>query len=414
MTRGSRTWRLAVAAVGGLLALAACGSSGALPSSGGSIPVGPGVTADTITLGVLTDLSGAFAVAGKAILQSSQLFWKDQNARGGVCGRRVQLLVQDHGYSVQTAVNLYAGMKDRVLAFQSLLGAPMTGALLPEIAADRLLTEPLTFSSQLLSNPYIVMAGTTYDLEMIDAVTWLMSQGLRAGDRVGHIYLEGAVGDNAVSGSRAAARQNGLTLVEQRVQPNQRDLTGQVQAIHSAGARFLLMNTTPPQAASAASVAEAQGYDLTIVGSSPTFVPSMLDGPARSALERHFRVVQSFGVFSSDAPGPSRLRAEYAATYPGTPLYGGAMYAYGQAEIMFRILDAACRSGSLTRPALLRSFQGLGRVETEGLILPLDYSRPGRPPARAVYIDQPDSASMGGLKVVQEPFAAPQALSYTP
>jgi len=334
-------------------------------------PSGTGVTAETITLGVLTDLTGVFAVAGRKTLQGSQLFWKGQNARGGVCGRQVDLLIRDHGYNVQNAVGLYDEMKGRVLAFQALLGAPMTAALLPDIAGNAVLTEPLTFSSQLLSNPYIIMAGTTYDLEMINGIAWLKGRGLKPGDKVGRIYLEGAVGDNAVSGSRAAAKQNGLTLVEQRVQPNQTDLTGQLQAIRSAGARFLLLNTTPPQAASAASVAESEGYDVTIVGSGPTFLPSLLDGPARTSLEKHFNVVQSFGVFSSDAAGPSRLRSEYTAAYPGEPLYNGTMYAHGQAEIMFKILDAACKTGSLTRAELLKSFQELGKIDTEGLIAPL-------------------------------------------
>jgi ABC-type branched-subunit amino acid transport system substrate-binding protein len=137
----------------GVLAVAACGSnSGGGGSTPAGIPVGPGVTSSTITLGVLTDLTGAFATLGKTVTQGATLYWKDQNAKGGVCGRTVNLTTKDHGYNVQNAVALYTSMQPQVLAFQELLGSPMTAALLNSIASDTILTQPVSWSSKLLTS----------------------------------------------------------------------------------------------------------------------------------------------------------------------------------------------------------------------------------------------------------------------
>ena len=144
-----RTWRSVALATTGVLAIAACGSGG---STGGGaptpgIPTGPGVTSSKITLGVLTDLTGAFAALGKSVTQGARLFWQDQNKKGGVCGRTVELLTKDHSYNVQNAVSLYTSMQPQVLAFQELLGSPMTAALLNSIASDTVITQPASWSS---------------------------------------------------------------------------------------------------------------------------------------------------------------------------------------------------------------------------------------------------------------------------
>jgi len=410
------TWRSVAVAAAGVLVLAACGASTGGSGGGAStpgIPVGPGVTSTTINLGILTDLTGTFAALGKTVTQGAQLYWQDQNKKGGVCGRTVNLVVKDHAYNTQTAVGLYASMTPTVLAYQQLLGSPMTAALLNSIASDTVLTQVVSWSSKLLSNPYVVMSGTTYDLEMIDGIDWLMkNKGLTAGSKVGHIYLEGEYGEDALLGTTVSAKANNLTVVPQKVQPTDKDMTAQVQAIKAAGAKYIMMTTTPSQAASATSIAESQGFDATFMGSNPTFVPSLLEGPAKTAMTKRFWTSQSYSPFSGDTPGATSLRSEYQTAYPSQSVNAGADFGYGQGEIMYQILNAACQGGSLERAALLKAFQKISSVDTNGLIAPLDYSKPGQPPARATYILQPDPTALGGLKVVQPLTAAPLAQTY--
>src|SRR5450756_2646823 len=66
--------------------------SGSGGTAAGSVKTGRGVTADTITIAAITDLTGIFAALGKNITQANQMYWDQKNAAGGVCGRKVCLL----------------------------------------------------------------------------------------------------------------------------------------------------------------------------------------------------------------------------------------------------------------------------------------------------------------------------------
>src|SRR3984957_7993808 len=68
----------------------------------------PGVTSNTITLGLITELTGPGATGGTGMVRSAQALLDQQNAEGGVFGRKIKLIVRDDGtnpatYSTATA-----------------------------------------------------------------------------------------------------------------------------------------------------------------------------------------------------------------------------------------------------------------------------------------------------------------------
>jgi ABC-type branched-subunit amino acid transport system substrate-binding protein len=250
---------------------------------------------------------------------------------------------------------------------------------------------------------------------MINGLQSLVDAGkLARGDTVSHIYLEGDYGQNALAGSKAAAKQLGLRLVEQEIKPSDTDLTAQITASQAAGAKAVLLTTTGAQTGSAVSVAEASGFDATFVGSNPSFSPALLKGSARSALEKRLFVVNSVAPFSSKAAGPAEVSESFAKKFPGQPQSSYVMYGYAQGEIMARVLESACQAGALTRPGLLKGLQSLSSVDTRGLLPPLDFSKPGGIPARQVYLLRPSATTPGGLEVVNDLFASPLADGYQP
>jgi len=403
-----------------VVAAAACSTKDDEPSAtagdgdaGAALETGPGVTDDRITLGVLTDQSGPFAGASKGIAQGRQLFWDARNADGGVCDRTVEFTVSDHAYNAQNATTLYADMQPDVLAFDELLGSPMIDALLSTINQDNALTMAVSFSSSVLDSPSMVVTGATYDIEMINAVQWLVDEGTVAeGDTVGHIYLEGDYGENALAGAQYAAGELGVEIATQKVQPTDADLTAAVTALEDAGASVVLLTTTPPQAASAVAVAQANGLDLTFVGSNPTFSPALLASPAADALQASYMMVSSIAPYASDAAGPTGVRDAFATEFAGETPTHFVLYGYAQGELMAQILETACENGALTRPGLVDAFQSLDDVDTGGLMAPMDFSDPGQPPAREVLILKPDASVDGGLSEVQGLFASPLAAEF--
>jgi ABC-type branched-subunit amino acid transport system substrate-binding protein len=62
----------------------------------------PGVTANTITLGLITELTGPGAAPGTGMVQAAQARIDEQNAEGGIDGRRIKLIVEDDQTNPET------------------------------------------------------------------------------------------------------------------------------------------------------------------------------------------------------------------------------------------------------------------------------------------------------------------------
>jgi ABC-type branched-subunit amino acid transport system substrate-binding protein len=358
------------------------------------VKTGPGISGKTITLGVLTDLSGVFAALGKDVTQAQQLFWDQQNAKGGVCGKyQVKLDVKDHGYVVQTAVQLYGGMKSSILALQHTIGSPINTALADQLQADKIVNIPEAWARNLTQNPENAVVGATYDVEMINGLDYLLKQGkIKEGDKLGHIYFEGEYGANGLAGSKYFASQHKMTVVEAQIKSTDADMTAQVTKFKAAGVKAILLTTAPKATASAAGVAAQVGLNVPILGNNPVYDPSLLKSPAGPAIMAHLLVASPVTAFETQP----QLLKDYTAKYPGTPSLG-AVHGYADAVVMDQILEKACANGDLTRDGVTKAKASLSNVDTKGLVVPLDYSKLGQSPSAQSFILQP-APGPGGAK----------------
>ncbi len=95
----------------------------------GGIKTGPGVSSSTISLGVLTDMTGVYASLGKSVTQAQQLWVKQTNDEGGICDRKIELTVRDHGYDPQKAIAAYTELVPDVVGFAQFIGSPFVAAV---------------------------------------------------------------------------------------------------------------------------------------------------------------------------------------------------------------------------------------------------------------------------------------------
>jgi len=397
--------------------LVACGSKGTESSSGsgdnGDIKVGPGVTATTIKLGALTDLSGVFAPLAEPLTQANQLYWKQRNAEGGVCDRKVELEIKDHGYDPQKAVVQYRDFSADILGLQQLLGSPITAALLLTLEDDQMIALLSAWPSSLLSNENIIIVGATYDIEMINVLDYLKEKGkLKSGDTIGHLYFEGEYGENGLKGSKYFASENDMKVVEQKIKATDEDMTGQVAAFKRAGVKAIAVTTAPTQLASVAGIAAAQGMNVPIVGNNPTYDPALLKSPAAEAVKANAFISASIAPWTLDKGGVQKVSQEFKAAYPKSVPKASVQFGWAQAEVMYQILNKACENKDLTRAGLIKAAHELSGIDTGGLIAgPLDYTQAGQPPTRAVYIARPADVP-GGLKALPDTFESETAKSY--
>ena len=384
-------------------------------------PAGPkkvktdiGVDDKSIKLGVLTDQTGQFKVFGSTIVAGTQLFWKDQNAKGGVCGRQIELVIKDHGYDVNNAKPRYDEIKDQVLAMQQVLGSPMNTKLLPDYTADKMSVIPVSWASSLLKNDYIVMAGPSYDVEMINGYAFMVSDlGIKAGDKIGHIWQEGEYGQNGQAGAKYAAGKLGLTYIDVPIKPSDTDLTTQVNNLLSQGVAAITVTSGPKQSLSVTQTLEQAGSKIPVVSSNPGFI--IADGDAAKAMEAHFYLSAAAAPYTSENPNVQKVVKEFEgdATYKDVTRGFSINFGYAIGELYADALQKACDAGDLTRDGLHASFGKITSFDSGGLMGLLDYSKPNSIPSRTNYVAKYDPNQAGALKVVKGDFASDIAKAYT-
>jgi ABC-type branched-subunit amino acid transport system substrate-binding protein len=393
--------RRALAAVlTAVVATSACASSD-VPA----VKSGPGVTESTISLGVLTDMSGPFAPTALVRIKGYELFIGELNARGGICGRKIELTTKDHGFTVQRALDGYFDLEPKVLGFLDITGAAMTAAIAPDLIQTRALAAPVSWSAALLGNPHMMIVGGTYDIDVMNGLDHLKREGVIAdGDTIGHVHVEGDFGTNALEGSTFAAQQWGMTLVEKPVAESADDLGAQIAALKAQDAKAVVLSTSPAQTALAVAAAAGLGWDVPFLVNVAGFDPAILKSLAAPAVMKQVQVVSPIAPYGADAAGPQAVAKAFEARHPDLEANGAVNHGYVVAMAFAAVLEKACAEKDLTRDGVLRAFQDTNGVETSGLTGQLRFSLAGRPSATQSYVARPDDKVKGGLVVTEKLF----------
>lgn len=396
-------------------AVAACGKAAKdSGSSSGGVKTGPGVTAKTITLGQLTDLSGVFAPLATAFTQAQELYWKERNAAGGVCGRQVKLINKDAAYDVQKAVSLYRDTEPDIAAVSQVVGSPIIAALLPTFERDSMLAVAAAWPPAFLDAKSVSIIGASYDIEAINGIEWLMeNKGLKKGDAIGDLYFEGDFGEGGLVGVKYAADKLGLKVVEQKIKATDEDMSSAAATFKRAGVKAIWVTTAPGQLASLAGVAKSTGLDVPIGTNGPVFAPQLLKTAVGDTLAKNVTVFNSGASYGADIPAVKKLAGAYEKAYPKGVPQQAVVTGYSEAQVMDEILKKACANKDLSRAGLVTAFRQLSAVDTQGLVAgKLDFTKVGQSSTKAVYAHDVDKAAPGGLKTVGDILSYPTAESY--
>ncbi|GAB3309809.1 ABC transporter substrate-binding protein [Epidermidibacterium keratini] len=397
------------------LVLTGCSTKAADSSGGGGgggLKTDVGVTDDTISLGIQTDLSGAFKVGGLGATQANQMWVEEVNANGGICERQIEIDTQDNNYKPDNALPLYDQQKTKVLGLLQLLGSPVLAALKQKLASDNMLAATTSWASSNLDIESPLMIGETYDVEMINGLAWLKSEGkISDGDKIGHIYVDSEYGQNAALGVKYYAEQYNLDVSSEPIAATDSDMTAIVAKLKDAGVKAILLTTSPAATGSIAVQNVSQNLNVPLMGNGPTFAPSLLADQSLIEPLKQFWFVSSFAPMSADIPKAKELLATYQEKFTDKP-QPSVFQGYTAGIVWGEILKQACDDGDLTRQGVMDARKKLTDVDTEGLTGTLDFSDPGAPTTREGFVLTVDPSTADGLTIVKDLSASDDAKKY--
>jgi ABC-type branched-subunit amino acid transport system substrate-binding protein len=231
------------------------------------------------------------------------------------------------------------------------------------------------------------------------------------GDRVAHIYLDGELGGNALSGSEYFAKQHGITLDPVKVLPTDADLTLVVTKLRGQKVDAIAISTGPAQTASIAAAARALKLNVPMIGTFVSFVPQLLTTPAAGALSSLY-LAASIVPYNSTVPKAKAVRAAFEAAKTGVVPNLTVQTGYAFGEIIEAVLTRACANKDLTRDGIQAALAQSTSLDTQGLTPVLDYSKAGSPPSRESYVAQVDPKAAGGMRQLDKASVSADAQSY--
>lgn len=199
----------------------------------------PGVHAEHVVIGQAAGLTGANAGAVKEFTAGANAWLRNVNERGGIHGRRVELITKDDGFDPKrtpaVATELLA--QDKVFALFGTRGTPHTESILGMLDKEGVpLIAPSTGATSMHKpvRPMVFNVRSKYQDEVAHAVRQLTTTGVK---QIAIFYADDGFGKDAYEGFTQALAKTGLkpSMVQSAKRPLG-DIKASVEAIAKSDA----------------------------------------------------------------------------------------------------------------------------------------------------------------------------------
>ena len=304
-----------------------------------------GVTDSEVLIGGVHDLSGVFAAVSTPAVNGANLYFDEVNANGGVHGRQIRYLVEDHGYQLPRATQGYNKLieRDGVFAMLLNLGTPHNLAHYPLMERRGIPNvAPLTAARAILPEPpgmNFASFSSYYD-QIVAGIRYLHDE--TGATNVCSMYLPTDFGEEIAIASREAAAEMGLNFVDETThRPDEQDFVGAVSRLRDAGCQIITQAVGVRAGITIVGTAKRLGWeDAIFLTSSAGFLEpvAQVPGGVTDGLYASSGWQDLYARASDEAP--AAFIAAYQARYD-QPASGFAMLGYTAAQQIVRALEAA-------------------------------------------------------------------------
>lgn len=320
-----------------------------------------GVTDDEIVIGSNGDLSGVFAAFNVGAIKAAQMVFDEVNEAGGIHGRKIRFVVEDHGYQVPKAVQNFNKLinSDKAFAMLLNLGTPHNIAGFPLMEAKEVANvSPLTSARQMLEGDitYKYAGFSSYYDQLRSGVKFLAED--KGAQNVCAMYIPSDFGLEIQMGAKDETEALGLTWADESThKPDEQDFVGTIQKLKASDCDIIATALTVRQTIVAFGTAKKLGWtDVTFIGSSAAFNTAVAKVPG--GVTEGFYASAGWVDFEARMDVPEvKEWAEAFEAYAGTPADTAAQLGYGAAKTMVMALEAAGKD--LTSESFRTAMEGV-------------------------------------------------------
>ena len=339
--------------------------------------IGVDLEAGTITIGLLSDLSGQFSSLVQLIVAAHEIYWEDVNANGGINGLEVEVVALDTEYLSDVHVQRYEELKDEVVAFGHSTGSPQTVAIIPQLEADGILAIPLTWYSGWTDPAYnnnLMHHGAPYCVESMNVLSYISEQLGEEATRLAIASVPGDYGLDSMEGAKLAADALGLEIVYdgsgQILPGDEAAFTAVAQGIVGADPDIVYMTSSPLQWGPIFGQALAAGFTTAHwSGAGPSYNPAFIapDSAIRDAVAAMTTWGSYYSFWSDDSPGVTAAKDLLTASGRVDRPVSAYLEGFVEARMMHGVLEEAYAAGDMTQAGVLAAGKSLESVSFDGI-----------------------------------------------
>lgn len=249
-----------------------------------------GVSKTEIVLGTAQDLSGPVVPFSKPAVNGMRMRIEEINGNGGIHGRKLRLVVEDHGYDPKKAVLAAQKLtlKDRIFAVVGPIGTPTAMAGMP-IYLEKNVPHlfPLSAARQMFDPLHrLKYSGfaTYFEATRVGLKRLIKEKGLK---NVCTLYQDDDFGAEVRDGGEAALKDLGMKYTEVTTyKRGTTDFSSQVQKMRGAGCDMVVLGTIIRETIGAIATARKLGWSPEFLASGAAYLDLIhkLGGPAMNGL----------------------------------------------------------------------------------------------------------------------------------
>ena len=271
-----------------------------------------GLAQAPIKIGVIQPVSGPVAASGNYVRMGAEIARDWINARGGVNGRKVDLVIEDNKSDPKEAASAAEKLivRDKVPAIMGAWGSSMTLAAMPKLEEYGVPMVVETSSASTITkrgNPWIFRISPPSEMEALGLEQYVDKLGVKRAD---FLAVNTDWGRGAVSAFGDMLKKKGAAVgAAEYMDQKDTDMNAQITKIKGAGGDTLFLTTAVEQITLVLKQSQEQRLTRKIVTTGGSSSPSQLIKQAGAAAEGTYHIVFFMPWFPEAMPDGKLAKA---------------------------------------------------------------------------------------------------------
>jgi len=331
----------------------------------------------TIPIGLVQPLTGAFAAAGTDVVNGAKIAADEINAKGGVLGKKLELIIEDTKSNPTEAAAVAEKLivRDKVPVLMGASASTATLAVMPKLMEYKVPMLVETSSSSKITtagNPYIFRIAPPSEVEAVVFGKIVKRIGIKKAD---FLVVNNDWGRGTADEFSKILKDNGIAVgLVERMDQGAQDMNAQLVKFKGSGADTLFVTTAVEQLSLVLKQAASLGLNLRIISTGGSQNPDQLITNVGKAADGTWHLV-FFAPWAPEAtPDPAAAKT-FVAEWNSRGLPFGGLTSSFRGYDGIRAITEAIKIAGKAEPEAIRA--ALWKVDILGLNGPIKFEKDG-------------------------------------